>query len=135
MILVVDTNILFSFFWRNSLVRQILTFPDAKFISPEIAFRELKKYSSLIINKAGLSKKEFISEFSKLKSIIKIPFKKDYKDFIEKAEKISPDRDDSDFLALCLKLNLPLWSNDKKLKEQDKVVILNTKDVLEMFLA
>ena len=51
MILVVDTNILFSFFWKNSLIRKILTFSEEKFISPEIAFIELKKYSALIINK------------------------------------------------------------------------------------
>jgi len=103
MILVVDTNILFSFFWKNSFIKKILTFPKEKFISPEIAFIELKKYSSLIINKTKLSKKEFALEFKKLKSIIKIPL-------------------------------IPLWSNDKKLKEQDKVMVLNTKDVLEIFL-
>ncbi len=134
MILVVDTNILFSFFWKNSFIKKILTFPKEKFISPEIAFIELKKYSSLIINKTKLSKKEFALEFKKLKSIIKIPLKKNYKDFVKEAEEISPDINDIGFLALCLKLNLPLWSNDKKLKEQDKVMVLNTKDVLEIFL-
>ena len=33
-----------------------------------------------------------------------------------------------------LKLNLPLWSNDRKLKEQDEVIVLNTKEIIDLIL-
>ncbi|WP_366938811.1 PIN domain-containing protein [Thermococcus sp.] len=31
--------------------------------------------------------------------------------------RVSPDKDDADFVALALKVNAPLWSNNRRLKE------------------
>ena len=45
------------------------------------------------------------------------------------AEKISPGLKDTQYLALALKLNCAIWSNDKKLKKQDKVKIFSTEDL------
>lgn len=132
MILVVDTNILFSFFYDDSFIKQILISPNNKFISSELAIKELKKYSSLIISKTRISKKEFSKKLNDLQSFVKFFPKKDYNNFLKKAEKFSPDKDDAEFLAICLKSNLPLWSNDKVLKEQDKVIVLNTKDIIDV---
>ena len=40
------------------------------------------------------------------------------------------------YFALALKLNCGLWSNDKELKKQSKVKILNTNEVYEaVFMA
>ena len=44
---------------------------------------------------------------------------------------ISPDADDTAYIALALHLNCPIWSNDKKLKKQDKVKVITTKELLE----
>ena len=44
----------------------------------------------------------------------------------------SPDIKDMDFLALALKLKSPLWSNDKILKKQDQVQILNSEEVIRL---
>lgn len=129
---VVDTNVLFNFFWRDSFIRKILISPGNKFYSPELAVKELEKYSPLIISKTGISKKEFSNILKDLISFVKIVPKRNYKKFIEFALGISPDKDDSEFLALCLKLNLPLWSNDRKLKNQDNVIVLDTEDLIDM---
>lgn len=43
-----------------------------------------------------------------------------------------PDKDDVDFVALALKLNLPLWSNDSRLKEQSLVKVLSTRELVEI---
>ncbi len=53
------------------------------------------------------------------------------KEFIEEGSIVSPDPDDSEHFALALKLNCPIWSEDKLLKQQDKIEILNTKELLE----
>ena len=108
-------------------------FPVEDIFSPEFAIQELNEHSKLIIKKAGITEKEFISLFNKLKAYVKFIPKKNYSEFMKKAEEISPDKDDSHFLALCFKLNLPLWSNDKELKNQDKIVILNTRDIIELY--
>jgi len=49
--------------------------------------------------------------------------------YVEKAEKLTPDLDDMTYFALALKLNCAIWSNDKKLKEQNKVEVYNTYEL------
>ena len=57
-----------------------------------------------------------------------IPYE-EFEPFMEEAEKISPDLKDTQYLALALKLNCAIWSNDKKLEKQDKVKIFSTEDL------
>jgi predicted nucleic acid-binding protein len=44
------------------------------------------------------------------------------------------DEKDTHYVALALKLNCPIWSNDTDLKKQNKVKIYNTKELLEELL-
>ena len=44
-------------------------------------------------------------------------------------EEITPDLDDMVYFALALKLNCPIWSNDKKLKQQNKIKIYHTHEL------
>jgi predicted nucleic acid-binding protein len=41
-----------------------------------------------------------------------------------------PDPDDIDFTALALKLDCPLWSNDKELKQQTVVKVFSTSELI-----
>ena len=69
-----------------------------------------------------------------LKKINKIP-KEEYEDKIKEAYEIMKDIDEKDthYIALALKLNCPIWSNDNDLKKQNKVKVYNTKELLEEF--
>ena len=49
--------------------------------------------------------------------------------YVEEAEKLTPDPDDMAYFALALKLNCAIWSNDKKLKDQNKIKIYNTHEL------
>ncbi|MFH1211214.1 MAG: PIN domain-containing protein [archaeon] len=128
--LVADTNILFSFFWKNSITRKLLLTLEIEFTSPEIAEKELKKYSDEIIRKAGITKETYHKELKHLKEIVKFTNKKEYATFIEEARKITPDEDDAEFFALCLKHSCFLWSNDSLLKNQEKIKVLSTEEVI-----
>lgn len=128
---VVDTNILFSFFKKDSLTRKFLLSSN-KFISSSLALIELKKYAPLIISKSNISEKEFSVELNRLKKYVKFFPSNFYKKYLKQALIISPDKDDADFLALCIKMQFPLWSNDKDLKKQDKVTILSTEDLIHI---
>ena len=130
--IVVDTNILFSLFWEKSFTKEILSMTNFELISSEVALEELKKYSSLIISKTKINKPRFEKTLFNLRGIVTFLRKKEYSEFIQEAKKISPDPNDADFLAVCLKLKCPLWSNDKILKNQEKVHVLSTKDIVEM---
>src|SRR3989344_1542995 len=108
--LVVDTNILFSFFWKESVTRKLLTASNFELVSLKTALEELKKYSKEIIKKTNTTKKDFNLELLKLQKIVSFIDRDNYSEFAEEAKKISPDKADSDFFALCLKYSCFLWS-------------------------
>jgi len=130
--LVVDTNVLFSYFWKNSITQKLLISSNFELISPSKALEEIKKYSKEIITKTGLSKSKFSSELRNLKQIVKFIEKKDYSKSLKEAEDISPDKGDIDFFALCMKEGCFLWSNDSKLKNQEKIKVITTEELIEI---
>ncbi len=130
--LVIDTNILFSFFNENSFTKKLITNPSLNLISPEFSLTELKKYSELIIKKSKISKRTFEHSLKDLKTFTKFINNKIYFKYLKDAQRIAPDEKDKDFLALSLKENCPLWSNDKELKKQSKIKVFSTKELIEL---
>lgn len=139
MLLVVDTNVLFVYFWKNSSSKDL--FKLHKMVSPEISLAEIKKYESTIIEKAGISKEEFESLRKELIKIVEFIPEDEYKNYFKKATSISINfkehekkefNDDIDFFALALKLNCPIWSNDKLLKKQSIILIFNSSELIEL---
>lgn len=131
--IVVDTNILFSYFKKESFTRRLLSNPFFELISPEFSLSELKKYSAIIIRKCGLSVKEFEKEINQLKKEIQFISTKKYLYLLDEAKKISPDINDSEFFALCLKEKAILWSNDSLLKNQKRILVLSTEEIVRNF--
>lgn len=130
--IVVDTNILFSFFWQESLTRKLLITSNFELISSEIALEEIEKYSQDIKKKLRITDREFREQFKKLGEIVKFAGKKEYLQFLKEAEFISPDKNDAEFFALCLKHSCFLWSNDSVLKNQDRIKVLSTNEIIEL---
>lgn len=60
-----------------------------------------------------------------------IPFS-EFEKFLPQAKEICPDPSDLEYLALALRFNCSLWSDDKLLKEQDSVKVFSTSDLLEI---
>ena len=132
--IVVDTNILFSFFWAKSFTKKIIENSKFELISPEIAVKEINKYKNEIKDKVNCNEKEFIASLSNLKKAVKFIDGGEYSSFISEAEKFSPDKKDADFLALCLKERTFLWSNDSILKVQDRINVFSTEELIELIL-
>lgn len=132
--LVVDTNILFSFFWKNSLTKRLLISSNLELLSPEKAIFEINKHKEEIKKKTNLTEKEFNGFFKELKSIIQIIKKDEYSSFLREAQQISPDIADSEFFALCIKYSCALWSNDNFLKNQNKIRVFNTDEIIDLFI-
>ncbi len=129
--LIMDTNILFSYFKEDSFTKKLINNTFFKLISPDYALIELEKYSKLIMKKNKISKNKFNVLLKSLKQIIEFIPQKKYLQFLSTAEQISPDIKDKDFLALSLKENSILWSNDSLLKNQNKVKILSTEEIIK----
>lgn len=132
--LVVDTNVLMTYFWKNSQTRKIIVRNDLELISPEFSLEEINKYKDEIMKKAKISEDEF--KVSKIDLAIYVKFfsMNEYKVFLKKALEISPDSNDIDFIALALKTNLPLWSNDRKLKKQNIIKIYSTEEMIKKLI-
>ena len=130
---VVDTNILITFFWKNSISKELFNNQDLELYSPEFALEELNKYSDEIKNKAGIDESEFQKLKNELIKLIKFIPLKEYSDQLFNIHKKIPDVNDIDFIGLALKLKCDLWSNDKLLKKQHIVRIFNTKEIIDIF--
>lgn len=105
-----------------------------KFIAPLFLIEEFNKYESECLEKSGLAKKEFRDRKQEIISKIEFIDFVEYNEFLKEAINISPDPDDSPYFALALKTEIPLWSNDAILKKQDKIRVLSTKEIIEIFL-
>ncbi len=130
--LVIDANILFSAFIKEGLVRRLILFNIFELYAPKFVIEEFFEHIGELVEKTKVKKeilrykiKDFISS-----SGIRLYSKKDILDFIEKSEAISPDKDDIMYFAAALKLNCPIWSNDRRLKEQAIVKVYSTSEIL-----
>ena len=127
--LVIDANVLFSALIKDSFTYNLL-FSDALHIfTPEYIFTELEKHKDEILEKTERTTEEFFRLVETLKRRINIIPLEELIPYVEEAEKLTPDHDDMAYFALALKLNCAIWSNDKKLKEQNKIKVYNTYEL------
>lgn len=128
--LVVDANILFSALIKNSLTARLLFDNSLDLYTPEYILEEFAKHEKEILGKTHRSREEFSEVMHMLKEIITVFPKEYYKEFMAEAEKVCPDKDDTMYFALAMKLRCSIWSNDKKLKEQNKIDVYSTQEIL-----
>ena len=129
--LVVDANVLFSGLIKNSITTELLFDKSLNLFSPDFVIEEFSRYRSFLLEKSSKTEEQFIQIQHMLNEVINIIPKEEYSDFIITAKKISPDIDDVLYFALALKLKCGIWSNDKKLKEQNKVKVYSTEELLK----
>ncbi len=132
--LVVDTNILFSFFLDGSFTKKLIKSSKFELISPRLSLLEIERHKLEIIKKSRIKERDFSNYFHELSKFIRFIDKKEYILFLPEAVRLSPDKDDSDFLALCLKFNCYLWSNDNFLKMQNKIKVISTREIVNIAL-
>ena len=131
----IDTNVLFSFFKRDSTTRKLILCIslDTPLYAPKYLLEELKRYSDLIMRKAHLTPESFERVLSLIKKYVTFIDYESYAEFVDLAIEITPDPKDVDFVALALKMNAVLWSNDKTLRSVPYLRVLNTKEIIESF--
>ena len=132
MILIIDANVLFSALIKDSFTAKLIFHDDILLSTPEFIITEFVKYEDLLLKKMHRTREEYVQIMHMLKDIITVVPMEEYSEYIEEAEKISPDPKDTLYLALALKLKCAVWSNDKKLKNQDKVKIYSTEDLVKV---
>ena len=131
--LVVDANILFAALIKNGVTTKLIFVDDLHLYAPEFLLEEFNKHRNYLLNKTHRTKEEFNEILEVLAyRIIFIPFE-DIEQYLEKADKISPDPDDSIYFAIALKIGASIWTNEKRLQKQNIVNIYTTSDILDLF--
>lgn len=128
--IVIDANIIISSFIKQGKSAELLINPSLELYAPEFIMEEIMKYREEILNKTHRTLESFSLILSDMLSIVNIIRKEELEEYLEEAIKISPDEKDSTYFALALKLNCPILSNDKKLKEQDRIKVYNIQEII-----
>ncbi len=131
---VIDTNICFSFFKQNSFTRNLILSAKFRLFAPQFVFTELDKYKDIILTKSKINSNEYTNLKKELQTYITFIDDTQYSSYFTKALQITPDEMDIDFFALAMHKNCTIWSNDKKLKEQDEIFVVSTTDIAEEYL-
>jgi len=138
--LVLDSNILFTYFWKKAAIHLILE-KGVTAYTPQYALKEIGKYRSEICKKATISEAQFVDALETLKQKVRFVPDKDYSGQNEQVRRLLdelPDHErkelacDAEFLALAQTLRYPLWSNDKLLKTQGAVKVFSTAEIIEL---
>jgi len=135
--LVIDANVLFAAFIKNSTTRRLLltkTPTPLRLYTTPFILEEAYKYRKLLARKASINENELMGLMLELVSAsnIEIIGKDELSRFKEEAAKVSPRKNDAPYFAVALYKKCRLWSNDKPLKSQGSVVVITTKELLEI---
>jgi predicted nucleic acid-binding protein len=134
---VIDANIVFGALCVKGFSFDLIKFLSDKGIglySPQYLQEELGDKTDRLIEYSGLDA-EGVKLLIKvlLKQITIIP-KTDYEACIPEAEELFPNHlKDIPYIALALSRKIPLWSNETRLRKQNKVIVIPTHDLKKIF--
>lgn len=134
--IVVDTNVLISALINpDSIVWEIVEIEEVDFLAPEIVVDEIEKYESLIKDKLDSREREEEYDYllSELFHPIVIVSPSVYEGKVKEAHKVmkSIDEKDTEFLALALTYDIPVWSDNGDFQEQNEVEVYTTEQIVE----
>ncbi len=130
--LVVDANPLISILIKPGKPLELLFTENLDLFAPALLFEEIEHNIDMIIRKSCLNEEEIHKFLQILKKRIKIISELEFISFREKAEEICPDEKDITYFALALFLQCPIWSNEKRLKNQDLILVYATHELLNL---
>ncbi|MBS3064859.1 MAG: PIN domain-containing protein [DPANN group archaeon] len=132
---VVDTNIILSALIKDSVTRKILADLNFEFFAPSFSLTEIMKYQEYICKKTLMTPRQFGNLLQTIFENIEIIPGDFYKNYLDEANELMKkiDLDDVPFLACAMVLNLEIWSDDKHFKQQDKIKVFTTSELIERF--
>ncbi|HLC58450.1 MAG TPA: PIN domain-containing protein [Candidatus Nanoarchaeia archaeon] len=136
MTIVVDSNIIFAALIKDSTVRKIIYQINNSFVIPEIVLEEIRNYKKEILEKSGLSEKYFEEALGLILKCIRIIPNEQIHNYKTEAWNLIKDHSPEDVMFIACALAFEdsiLWSDDKKLKRQNKIKVLNTSELIKTF--
>jgi len=131
--LVVDANVLLASLLKNAVTRGLLLDSRLILIAPEHLLSETSRHlgkSSALRKRIGLPHDELKSLFDVLTEGIQTKPYESYKPRMKEALAIAPHEEDAPYLAVALAFNMPVWSNDIGMRNQSKIRVYATHEIL-----
>ncbi len=133
--LVIDNNVFFSLMNPKSINSYLFSMLRInEYFVPKCVNTELNEHKADCLVKSQLSEHEFELRRMEVEDELEFTDLPEYKRFLKKAIGSLPDPEDSPYLALALRLNCPIWSNDKHFEKQSLVKVFKTEDLVKLLL-
>jgi len=132
--IIIDSNILFSALIKDSITRKIILEYDGFFLFPAFIFEEMEKHKEELFKKSGMNWMDFDRLLNLILKKVFIVSNKVLHPYRKEALEIIKDIDPDDVIFVACALAYPdsiIWSDDKRLKNQTKVRIMNTKEMMK----
>ena len=137
--LVVDSNVVISSLLKGGVPYKafLLNFmlERHELIAPEFLWIEVERHKDELMAETAFTGGEYKFLFDLLREEIYIIPSAQFIGLLPKARELLPDHTkDAPFIALALKFNSPIFSGDKRLKQQSEVRIMSPREVLDELL-
>lgn len=129
---VIDANIVVSLLISPSKPLDLFFNEELELFAPKLLFVEIEQNKEEILRKSRCDAEEIKLLFRLIRQRINLVPEEEFVGFIDVAIKNCPDFKDIAYFALALYLESPLWSNEKKLKEQDLIKVYATHDLMRL---
>ena len=133
--IIIDSNILFSALIKDSLTRRMILEYNGYFLFPYFIFEEMEKHKGELPKKSEMSAEDFNLLLNLLLRTVMIVPTEVLFQYRKEAYEIIKDIDPDDTIFIACALAYPdsvIWSDDKKLKQQTHVRIINTAEMYEI---
>lgn len=130
--LVIDTNVMLACFKPDSVTRALMSIDALHLFTPENQIEELEKYMHEVASKYDTTEIFIEQIFYFLKDTVDIVPKDNFAYLIKKLDIEISDKKDLPVLALATAKHIQIWSNDLHLKEQSKISVFTTSELLDL---
>jgi len=131
---VVDVNELFSLLIRGTSRSEAILFSENfELIAPEFLLDEFLRNREEILKKNHRSEADFDRLLEIFRRRITLIPKSEFEEFVPRALSLFPEHTkDVQYLALAIKFDCILWTEEKLLRNQDPVRVNNTWELFEI---
>ncbi len=129
--LVVDAGILFTGLTGEGVTKKLLFSDNIKLFAPEFLLDEIKEHLSRIVDISSLPEKSVSILIGLFEKRITLISRFEFEEFLNKANSLISDVDDTEYLALALSLDCSIWSNDEHFKKQSEVNVFTTDELVK----
>lgn len=131
--IVIDANVIIAMLIKPGLPLELFYNDGLEIFAPKIVWEEVENNLITIHKKSDLNFEELYSLLYMIKKYAQIIPDAEFVEHKSDAINICPDLKDIQYFALALYLKCPIWSNEKKLREQDKIKVYATHELIDLF--